>query len=42
MEWLILLGILGCLCSWAYRSGKREGSRKGYHVGRQHGRRSRR
>ena len=41
MECFIVIVILLCvaLASWAFRAGKREGSRKGYGVGRQHARR---
>jgi hypothetical protein len=40
MEWLLLLGGLTAL-GYAYQSGKRLGSRKGYGVGRAHGGRRR-
>ena len=36
MEAAILIGLGVLLCGWAFANGKREGSRKGYHVGRQH------
>ena len=39
MTELIVLGIVLALIYWAFKSGKREGSRKGYGVGRKHGRR---
>jgi hypothetical protein len=39
MDVLIALGFLIALGCYAYRSGKRTGSRKGYHVGRISGRR---
>ena len=39
MEGLIVLGILVMVGYSLYRSGKRAGSRKGYGVGRSHGRR---
>jgi len=43
MDGLITLGILFALGYWLYRSGKREGSRKGFNVGRhRRGRRRRR
>ncbi len=42
MEGLIALAILGFIAWWAYKSGKRTGSRKGYNVGRSRGRRHRR
>ena len=41
MDGLIVLGILLFAGCWLYRSGKREGSRKGYGVGRAHRRRRR-
>ncbi len=36
MEGLVVIAILAGLAYWAFRAGKSEGSRKGYHVGRQH------
>jgi hypothetical protein len=39
METLITLIVLVLLCLWIYRAGKSIGSRKGYGVGRRHGRR---
>jgi len=39
MEALIVIAVLLVLACWAFRAGKREGSAKGYRVGRQHGRR---
>ena len=42
MEGLIALAILGFIVWWAYKSGKRTGSRKGYNVGRRHSFRQRR
>ncbi len=37
-----LAAIVGYIAWWSYDSGKREGSRKGYNIGRRHGRRRRR
>lgn len=34
MDSLVGMAILGVILWWFYRSGKRLGSRKGYHVGR--------
>jgi len=34
MDELIALALLGAFCWYCYRHGKREGSRKGFHVGR--------
>jgi hypothetical protein len=39
MESLMGLGILALIGWGLYRAGKRTGSQKGYHVGRQHSRR---
>ena len=39
MGTFVLIVIALCIGYWAYRSGKRTGSRKGYGVGRAHGRR---
>jgi len=39
IELLIVIGIVLAIAGWAYASGKRTGSRKGYWVGRSHGRR---
>jgi hypothetical protein len=36
---LVILGILVGVGVWLYKSGKRIGSRKGFHVGRSRGRR---
>jgi hypothetical protein len=36
METTVLLGIGALLCGWAFKAGKRQGSKKGYHVGRKH------
>jgi len=41
MESLVGLAILGVIAWWLYKSGKRIGSRKGYHVGRSRSRRQR-
>jgi hypothetical protein len=41
MEALIVIAVLLVLAYWAFRAGKREGSTKGYRVGRQHERRRR-
>jgi hypothetical protein len=38
MEGLIVLGVVVFIGFAIYKSGKREGSRKGYGVGRAHGR----
>ncbi|HOM19301.1 MAG TPA: hypothetical protein PK777_04455 [Thermoguttaceae bacterium] len=40
MEWVILLLIAAWIWSAAYQAGKREGSRKGYGVGFEHGKRA--
>lgn len=39
MDMIIAFGVLFAIGCYAYRSGKRTGSRKGFHVGRTHGRR---
>ena len=39
MEGLIVLGMLAFVGYWLYRAGKREGSRKGFGVGRNRARR---
>ena len=39
MEGLIVIGILGAIGYTIYKSGKREGSRKGFGVGKSRGRR---
>jgi len=39
MESLLAVGIMIGLICWAYKSGKHEGSVKGYGVGRRHERR---
>lgn len=36
---LAIAGILLAIGFWFYRTGKRTGSRNGYHAGRSHGRR---
>ena len=41
MEPLILIAIVVGIGWWLYKSGKQTGSRKGYNVGRAHGRRRR-
>ena len=41
MENLLGLAIFGIIAWWLYKSGKRIGSRKGYHVGRSRSRRRR-
>ena len=38
VEFLVLCVLVGGACT-LYDSGKKVGSKKGYHVGRQHGRR---
>lgn len=38
METLIVMGIIGLLGYTIYKAGKREGSRKGFGVGRSRGR----
>jgi hypothetical protein len=40
MDAAILIGLGVLLCGWAFTTGKREGSRKGYHAGRQQEKRS--
>ena len=42
MEYLVLAGIVAGIGMWAYRSGKRQGSRGGYAAGRRRARRDRR
>ena len=42
MEALIVLGVIAYVVYMAFREGKREGSRKGFGVGRDRGSRSRR
>lgn len=42
MDELIGIAMLGAFCWYCYRHGKREGSRKGFHVGRRRGQRNRR
>jgi hypothetical protein len=39
MESVVVLAIIATICYYAYRSGKRIGSRKGFHAGRRRGRR---
>ncbi|QDT35978.1 hypothetical protein [Stratiformator vulcanicus] len=39
MEELFYIALIGGIGYWLYRAGKRTGSRKGYNVGRRHGRR---
>ena len=34
MDSLVVLALLGAAVWWIYKTGKRIGSRKGYHVGR--------
>ena len=41
METLVILGLVGVVGYYIYRVGKREGSRKGYGIGRSRGRRHR-
>jgi hypothetical protein len=41
METAILIGVGVLLCGWAWSGGKREGSKKGYHAGRQQEKRQR-
>ena len=36
MEGLLVIGILIAFVYWAFKAGKREGSVKGYNVGRRH------
>ena len=38
IETLIVVGVLFGVGAWLYAAGKRTGSRKGYGVGRDHGR----
>jgi len=40
VEFVVLCVLVGAACT-LYENGKRLGSKKGYHVGRQHGRRRR-
>lgn len=40
LETAILVGLGVLITGWAWTTGKREGSRKGYHAGRQDQRRS--
>jgi hypothetical protein len=42
MHWMFAMAVASVVGYLAYRSGKRTGSRKGYSVGRSHGRRWRR
>lgn len=42
MESVIGLAVLAAFCWWCYKSGKREGSRKGFNVGRRRSRPKRR
>ena len=39
MESVVVLAIIATIAYYAYRSGKRIGSRKGFHAGRRRGRR---
>ena len=39
MESFVIVTILAGVIYWAFRSGKRQGSRRGYSVGRRHERR---
>ena len=41
MEVFIFVSLVVAVGYWIYRSGKRTGSRKGYGIGRRHGRRRR-
>ena len=41
VEFLVLCVLVGGACSLVYDSGKKTGSRKGYYVGKIHGRRRR-
>ena len=34
MECIVIIGVLAALGTWAYKSGKRTGSRKGFAAGR--------
>ena len=42
MEEIVLIVIIVLVISWAYKSGKRTGSRKGFNVGRDRAHRRRR
>ena len=42
MDGLFVLAVLALIAWWFYKSGKRIGSRKGYHAGRSRARRHRR
>lgn len=39
METVIVIGIVAAIAYWAFKNGKREGSRKGYGAGRRYKRR---
>lgn len=39
METAILIGVGVLVCGWAFTAGKREGSRKAFHAGREHAKR---
>lgn len=39
MEAALLIGMGVIVCGWAFAAGKREGSRKAFHAGREHARR---
>ena len=41
MDSLVVFALLGVAVWWFYKTGKRIGSRKGYHVGRSRSRRCR-
>ena len=41
MELVILITVVWLVATWCYSNGKRDGSRKGYGVGRSHERRQR-
>lgn len=40
METALFVGLGLLLCGWAFTAGKREGSRKAFHAGREHARRA--
>ena len=39
METALLIGLGVLICGWAFKVGKREGSRKAFHAGREQARR---
>jgi hypothetical protein len=39
MEAALVIGLGVLLCGWAFTAGKREGSRKAFHAGRQYAKR---